>query len=97
MSPSPDPLDDWRPMPSRAELAAHHAMHAKRGGSWWVTIYPDEVEKGRDPYVWYSVGDRVYGTGGACGLPSPSALWSPRDARLMPVAWPSTSPMDCTP
>ncbi len=81
-------VQEWRPAPSRDEVVAHHAAHAKGGTSWWVTIYPNEVESGRDPYVWYSRGDGSVWGCGVCGLASSEARWSPRDARLMPCAWP---------
>ncbi len=74
-------------MPTPEEIRAHHAAHAKGGKSWWVTVYPDEVERGRDPYVWISFGDDFpHGC-----MPSPTARWSPRDARLVPVEWPDAA------
>lgn len=76
-------IDNWGSTPTAEEFAAHHAAHAKGGTSWWVTIYEDEVEKGRSPYVWASLdGGRPHGS-----CVSPHALWSARDARLMPVTW----------
>lgn len=83
-------LDGWSSRPTSEEIDAHHAAHAKGGKSWWVTVYPNEVATGRDPYVWVSFGSGIVRGVSMGGQPSPDASWSPRDALLMPVAWPVT-------
>lgn len=79
---------DWRKKPTREEIIAHHAAHARgrgRGVSWWVAIYPDEP--GREAFVIYSMGDGEVWLKDGAGMVSSNAVWSPRDARLMPVEW----------
>lgn len=89
-APDEQPAGDWRSRPTSEEIDAHHAAHTKGGQSWWVVTYPDEVDAGREPYVWVSFGQSTVHGVGVGGQPSPAARWSPRDARLMPVAWPVT-------
>lgn len=78
---------DWRPRPTPAEFKAHHAAHARGGKSRWVTIYPDAAHT-HDAYVvaFFDHNDDIHVDA------TPGALWSPRDVRIMPVAWPLAEP-----
>ena len=79
--PTPAPAstaDDWRGPPSPAEVAAHHAVHARDGRSLWTMRTSPEA-----PAVVVAVTD-----GALAWLPSERSLWRSADALLTPVAWP---------